>query len=548
MKLLNKSIYALSLVGMLGLWSCSSEEGLQGGQTEANGQRVPLTLTVSRGDAQTRTILYENEEAGLDSKWQEGDKVYVYNKNGIQVGELTIESGIGTSVGVFKGEFTGEEGSTDNYAIWYFDASNANVSTYDDGNSRGVQVDLKKQNFASAEELSVMEVLGTTDINDDGGVQIIVRNDGATVAEDITLESKLAMARFSLEGVGLPEGTEGTLNIYNADGWSEKDNFFNTKNVYKAIFSTSDVGQSLSGPDGITVENAVAGKDVFVAFAPGEYRLGFTFTTTEGEEYVFEYTSSTTIQKGKYYNDGVDAEGNVLGAPLSFKHKDGRDDPKRFGIWYFSPVVNSRWNIDTPLWAWDESSIMTADNYDMPVKGYGDMFPNNEVNEGDEVLYEFLFWAPEFCQFMYPYNPPSKEYRAGDKFNFKYNVQQTSKDERGYCVFTYLYAVWNFHYTLEFELEDDVIIEGAETLDYVYESREVNLQLPIIKEGVKVSRPGYTLKAWIGKSHSGDITYYVNNGNEADFSSYIVKRTFVPVWEENPHTVSTSGYEHGVFK
>ena len=121
MKYLNKSIYAFALVSMAGLWSCSQEDVLQGGDVTASGHPVPVTLTVNRGDAQTRTVLSENTATGgLNDVWEEGDKLAVYSSDGAKAGELVITDGVGEDTGVFTGVITSENGQYD-FNLWYTD-------------------------------------------------------------------------------------------------------------------------------------------------------------------------------------------------------------------------------------------------------------------------------------------------------------------------------------------------------------------------------------------------------------------------------------------
>ncbi len=165
MRLINKSIYALALASMMGLWSCSQDEALPGGQTTAKGHPVPVTLTVSRGDAQTRTELSENlQNGGLNDVWESGDKLAVYNAEGLYAGELTISDGWGTDTGVFTGEVTAETGQHE-FNLWYTDPE-ATGTDEESGkpiyfnSDKEMVVDLSKMpKFNSVKDLSAMDIL-----------------------------------------------------------------------------------------------------------------------------------------------------------------------------------------------------------------------------------------------------------------------------------------------------------------------------------------------------------------------------------------------------
>ena len=320
MNLFKKSIYALSLVGMTGLWSCSQEEMLSSGaENTVKGQPVQLTLTVTRGDTRTRTVLSEDtQNGGLISEWAAGDYLYVYDTNGNQVGKLELQSEPKSPKGVFSGEITAEEG-THYYNFWYYDEENDLISVEKDGNGNRLTVNLSKQNFFSPEDLSAMEILSSRPTDEYEDVEILVKDGKATVMKDVTLVPKLAMARFSLKN--LPTNSKGTLNIYNVgDPLPIQDGF--------GFVSTYSEHKE-SNAAGITIENVEADKDVFVAFIPSpEYKLGFTFTTSDGKVYKYQFEKFTELKGGVYYT-AFDKDGDktdvIPGIPVVFG-EDGDDE------------------------------------------------------------------------------------------------------------------------------------------------------------------------------------------------------------------------------
>ena len=328
MNFLKKSIYALSLVGMAGLWSCSQDEMLQDGNQTVDGQTVRLTLTVNRGDAQTRTVLSENnQDGGLRSEWEKGDILYVYNTNGDKVGSLAIESGWDSPVGVFSGTV---EGVTDGQyvSLFHHNVMEGMVSEEEDDNAKYLKIDLSEQGFSSVSDLAKLDILTSADPTEENpsdiaSVQLSVKEDGtATVMKDVTLQSKLAFARFSLSG--LDEGSKGNLYITDVDG-----NLY--VNTGLAFGNMSRVKDNKSA-DGMKIANVEAGKDVFVAFVPNAradvkgYTLKLRFVNdSDGKEYTYQFEKPTTLEAGKYYNSFDESEGSISGIPVSMVPETSTD-------------------------------------------------------------------------------------------------------------------------------------------------------------------------------------------------------------------------------
>lgn len=328
MNFLKKSIYAVSLVGMTGLWSCSQDEMLQSGNQTVDGQTVRLTLTVNRGDAQTRTVLSENnQDGGLRSEWEKGDILYVYNTNGDKVGSLAIESGWDSPVGVFSGTV---EGVTDGQyvSLFHHNVMEGMVSEEEDDNAKYLKIDLSEQGFSSVSDLAKLDILTSADPTEENpsdiaSVQLSVKEDGtATVMKDVTLKSKLAFARFSLSS--LDEGSKGNLYITDVDG-----NLY--VNTGLAFGNTSRVKDSKSA-DGMKIANVEAGKDVFVAFVPNAradvkgYTLKLRFVNdSDGKEYTYQFEKPTTLEAGKYYNSFDESEGSISGIPVSMVPETSTD-------------------------------------------------------------------------------------------------------------------------------------------------------------------------------------------------------------------------------
>ena len=343
MNFFKKSIYALSLVGVTGLWSCSQEEMLSSGaDNTVKGEPVKLTLTVNRGDAQTRTILSEDATTGrLNSDWVEGDELHVYDTDGKEVGTLQIESGFDSSVGVFSGEITAKEG-THQYNFWYYNLKENRVFITSDEQANRLTVNVAEQNFTSVEALSAMDILSSRNPEEYDDVIITVKDGKATVAKDVTLNSRLAMAHFTL--TGLPKEA-GTLEIYDVE-----------KKIYiedSYQFGDTNRGRAENG-EGIKVTMTSGQTDVYVALIPNyasvypEYKLGFKFTGSTGDVYTYAFTASTPVQAGVYYR-GKDGNGQVI--PMK-KTDDAVGPIIEYGgkKWRFTRG-NLKYTLSTDQWA-----------------------------------------------------------------------------------------------------------------------------------------------------------------------------------------------------
>lgn len=300
MKLKSISIYMLSLAGMLGLWSCSTDEATPEGSLVASGETVPVTITISRG-AQTRTELSENTtNGGLNQVWSKDDKVVLYNDNGAEAGTLTLQSGADTSEGIFTGTVTGATGT---YRLWYFgkpQTDGENSYPYLDFSKAGqVKLDLEKQNFRNLKDLEAVDIL-STDVN------IVVKGDQGTVGQPVTMKPHVAMARFTMSGI--PDGTSGTVKIYNNLN-SDRSG------IYARRFLSLSTGEQQGGNGttaSFTYDGVKNGDDIYVAFLPNPYTLHFEFETSDGAKYTHTF-GQNNIEVGVYYQSFNKAEGDENG-------------------------------------------------------------------------------------------------------------------------------------------------------------------------------------------------------------------------------------------
>lgn len=335
MKLINKSIYVLSLASMLGLWSCSADEEVPGmGNT---GKPVPLTITVSRDGAQTRTELSENAAGGLSDKWLAGDELKIYDSNGNEAGTLRLESGADKATAVFAGELT--NGTTGVYRLWYFgqpvEGGYPNLELTQDNKVN--RINLTNQSFKSAKDLSALDIMSKN-------VSITVSGDVARVAESITMEPQLAMARFKLTGIA---GKSGNLVITNPGN--------NEGMLYAKQLNLSNPASSediFSQEEGINVPIDGNGGDVYIAFAPSAYTLKFTFTTTDGDVYVYQFEKSTTLEAGRYYCSWTEGE-DASGVEIPLEVEEAPNNPGDTGSWG-GENIEPAYELGTVTWTTDE--------------------------------------------------------------------------------------------------------------------------------------------------------------------------------------------------
>ena len=379
---LNKIIYALSMAMSMGLWSCTADEAMPDGVT--TGEPIPVTITVSRGDdAQTRTLLTENEEGGLNDVWQTGDKIFAYNTSGKLVGELQLNTeSAGKSKGIFAGKITFSADKVEKFNLIYYNPLNVKTESNPNGmieideSSNLLKINLRNQNFTTvgdpenATDLSKVDFLYR-------GIEFTKVNDGdnelkAIQNEDITMNSDaLALVHFSLKNLS---GKPGTLYI----GY-KKDEAFKTGEKFK--FDQGKLGnssQSSSGPIGcIAVPIAHNQKDTYVAFlAATKKSLSFEFIESEsGNKYVYDMPESTTdnwLRTGNYYAGDWDSDENSSnGIEIPFKAEN-----KEFKI-----IYNANFDGASP-----STYEVTQENATFTVEKYQNLINENKLPARDNYI------------------------------------------------------------------------------------------------------------------------------------------------------------------
>lgn len=329
MKLINKSIYVLSLAGMLGLWSCTADEEMAG--MENSGKQIPVTITVSRAAMpDTRTVLTEDGNGNLTDVWSETDQLALVDATGEQVGTLEFQEYVSEdnkSTAVFEGTMTATGEGTKPYRIWYLGAGESPYSKFElgkiqsnDGNTWNVVTDLATQsgNFGDLVKGDLMHA----------SVELDIQGKKAYAAKSVTMEKLLAMAHFSLQGA-----TNGKLTITNGG--------FTPYKVYHYAKDADYVGEKKIR-EGITIAN-VTGEDVYVVLPVTKQPLTYTFTLNSGND-TWTYTTegTNTLEAGKYY---CNADGTGIGIVLEKEQEE--------------EVVDHSKN---PLLKWAETNLVHNEN------------------------------------------------------------------------------------------------------------------------------------------------------------------------------------------
>ncbi len=322
MKFKNISIYALTMAAGMGLWSCTSDEALSGG--EAYGEPIPVTITLSRGDAQTRTELSENAEGGLDDKWLQNDQLVVINSNNEEVGVLKFVKYVDDSKpneAVFQGTLEGVADGVYDYTLWYLGGNGTqqtplsefiNDRTVDGSKPMLVKTTLTRQT-GKLDDLVRGDLLSKQ-------IKIRVSDHKAAVEQSLdaasrTMTAHLAMASIKLEGVG--GVTDGTLKISHAPS--------NIDPVYKVYFnrySTSKEASVGAKENPLIIDRVNTSDPVYMVLCPSQYsgNTALVLTLTSGDKTWTATLPDITMEAGKYYRNGAD--GNQFSVTMTESNKE----------------------------------------------------------------------------------------------------------------------------------------------------------------------------------------------------------------------------------
>lgn len=186
-----------------GMTSCSNEEIVS---PAAEGHTAKLTVNITKPgyDAQTRTELSE-VEGSLKCVWSEGDKVFVTNGEGANVGVLTLLTGAGEETATFSGELTGVANGSQDLNFFYLGKEFKGEKP-----SFPVEFDFSNQT-GEFENLSDYDFLSST-----ATVNVA---EGDAYTKDMGLARYISFAHFTVsygEGVTAEEGFDlAGQNLYN---------------------------------------------------------------------------------------------------------------------------------------------------------------------------------------------------------------------------------------------------------------------------------------------------------------------------------------------
>ena len=251
----NLSILAASLL-LLGLGACQEEKEY----SPLTDGAVKVTVYATRGEAETRSILYE-ENGNLNCAWQTGDQLIVTNAEGGKLGVLALTD---EATGKFEGELVGlSEGKMNlNYFFLGTGVDGEKVSqnhTFDLSSQDGKLESLGKYDALSASaEITVIK--GKTYVN-----------------ENLQLGRHFAFAHFTLTfpedvtttGVTFTMMTDVTVTITGLDT--------------KATLGFTDRALSEVTAGTVTVNGTVG--DIYVNIIPGKDVSPTFKATVNGKEY-----------------------------------------------------------------------------------------------------------------------------------------------------------------------------------------------------------------------------------------------------------------------
>ena len=270
----NIFVYAASLL-LLGLGACSEEQEF----APQNDGTVKMTVYASKGDAETRSILSE-ENGNLNCAWTKGDQLLVTDVNGSTKGILELTD---VNAGKFEGTLMGlSEGKV---TLKYFYLGTGVVPNT---GSQSYIYDIAAQD-GTIESLSKNDALSTQ-------AEIAVIDGGAYPDGTLQLERHFSFSHFTLK---LPEGV--TLN-------GEPVTISGENLFTKATLGLADRAISDKTAGTITVN---PGKDNFyVNLIPATSVTPVFKVTINGKEYegslrTRDITAGKFIRKNDSENTGV---------------------------------------------------------------------------------------------------------------------------------------------------------------------------------------------------------------------------------------------------
>lgn len=497
---MNKKIIGLllaipALMGF-GLTSCSDEESMAIKET-AQERLVDVTLTASLTNS-TRAS-FDPEGNIIKFKWEKDDIVNVVNKaTGKWLGKLTVSKVLSDPrTCIFAGQIMIAPGDID--LNFYYLGKEGSPEFNSDLTVKPYVVDFSNQdgnaNFAKDDVL-----IATAHYAD--------ASDGKLGTLDFSRD--FAYGRFILKHNGEEVDLTGKTVTISA----------NTGKLYNKT-SLDFKNAEYSYEEG-SINITPSSNSFYVSLFKSE-AVNLKFTVDMGNNTIFEGTIGRQLDANMYYTE------NEAGDPtiVEVKNTDGSDDPKRFTIMYGMYDTNEN------KWVYSQKdTYYPGSKCDVPVISFDDAFPNFVYSDDIKDLYEFSHWTKVW-------NAQEPRYDVGSTYTLDYNDPNTGTITET-LAWTTLYACWQYTYTVKVILDQGEVLTGAETLDSVYKTYDMNWKRSILEEGVNLTKEGgYRLTGWT-EVETGDII----TNNTANLSYAKVKVTLRPIWEKY-YTVETGGYEGG---
>lgn len=538
MKLISKASYLLSAL-MLSLGSCSSEMENMVPEENVCGETVHFIVAASRENSDnTRTILTENNDGGLDCTWSQGDRILVTDTKGTAKGILSLKEFIGNdeSKAYFEGNLQGVGNGKVTLNYYYLGTELSKVS---DPDQLAKIVSPYIQSYA--EQDGKFESLTDYDILSVQAEAIVSK--GASYV-DITLPRRISAAHFTLEG--LPEDFNGDV-VISGEGLMNKVSLPLT--AHKVETSQDPAGR------GITMKNV--GKDFYMILLPNEMVNGFDmkFTTAvNGVAYEGSFRVSKQIGAAKYYrknlNNGEGGKDQYVGLTVNMT------PAKQYRVIYHINITDIDHSdrdgdrICTSLPdAVSDPTNYTVLNFTQP-KIDNTKQQVNEANFTKGYLYEFLGWGTEKSaaeswaadnlgvEYAAKEDSDDPDPTANDKINLT-TVTTTATEENGTTYYDlHLYAKGS---VMQYTLICKQKAEGDGGYDAWSGSGKNRLtgwcEIKLTGNVTIGYKKGYEFKGWSRKDINGNL---VDEDNPIQWDTYVRINKNDPYGDWDPDFTGTS--------
>jgi len=503
------------------------------------GETVHFIVAASRENSDnTRTILTENNDGGLDCTWSQGDRILVTDTKGTAKGILSLKEFIGNdeSKAYFEGNLQGVGNGKVTLNYYYLGTELSKVS---DPDQLAKIVSPYIQSYA--EQDGKFESLTDYDILSVQAEAIVSK--GASYV-DITLPRRISAAHFTLEG--LPEDFNGDV-VISGEGLMNKVSLPLT--AHKVETSQDPAGR------GITMKNV--GKDFYMILLPNEMVNGFDmkFTTAvNGVAYEGSFRVSKQIGAAKYYrknlNNGEGGKDQYVGLTVNMT------PAKQYRVIYHINITDIDHSdrdgdrICTSLPdAVSDPTNYTVLNFTEPKRDDSKKI-ENEANFTKGYLYEFLGWGTEKSaaeswaadnlgvEYAAKEDSDDPDPTANDKINLT-TVTTTATEENGTTYYDlHLYAKGS---VMQYTLICKQKAEGDGGYDAWSGSGKNRLtgwcEIKLTGNVTIGNKKGYEFKGWSRKDINGNL---VDEDNPIQWDTYVRINKNDPYGDWDPDFTGTS--------